>query len=245
MSRKPSVVAAFVVALGALYLAGAVQAQSVVGSKHDFSSGSGDNHEVCVYCHTPHSANTNVPSPLWNRVVPPKTFDMYTSPTMDSPCAGWPTGPSIACMGCHDGNLAYTTHNGNRVGDKHDVVNAPGPGGIPDTTTYPNCERCHQEMYHGVTGSWRLGGPRRFTGPVNLANDHPISMTYPTPAQDPAFETPPDPQNGWAANGESGLRLYNGKVECPTCHNVHNPTIPPFLRASNANSSVCKTCHIK
>ena len=218
-------------------------AQSVVSSKHDFSTST--TNEVCVFCHTPHSANAGVPAPLWNRVVSPaKSFKMYVSDTMDSACAGMPTGPSVACLGCHDGNLASTTHGGYTVGDKHDVVNAPGPGGIPDTTTYPSCERCHGAMY-GKVESWRLGGPKRFTGPVDLSNDHPISMTYPTGAQDPAFNAPPDAVTGWAGSGPSGLRLYSGKVECPTCHNVHNPTIAPFLRATNANSALCLTCHVK
>ena len=54
------------------------------------------------------------------------------------------------------------------------------------------------------------------------------------------FRTPPDPQRGW-----SDARLFNGKVECSSCHLVHDPSIPPFLRKSNAGSQLCLTCHVK
>jgi len=65
-------------------------------------------------------------------------------------------------------------------------------------------------------------------------------MSYPTPAQDAAFHTPPDPINGWP-----NVKLFAGKVECPTCHAVHDPGIQPFMRTSNAGSQLCLTCHSK
>ena len=116
------------------------------------------------------------------------------------------------------------------------MINAPGPGGIPDRSTQPECQRCHPEFYGQAAVNW-IG--------TDLRDDHPISMAYPTPAQDPAFTTPPDPQLGWAINGGPGVRLYSGKIECSTCHNVHNPTNTPFLRVPKANDELCRTCHLK
>ena len=98
---------AFFAAAGILALAASVSAQTVIGSKHDLSTAWDSPRDVCAYCHTPHFANTSVPAPLWNRVVGPGPFQMYTSPTMDSPCPATPTGPSVACLGCHDGVVAY------------------------------------------------------------------------------------------------------------------------------------------
>lgn len=70
-------------------------------------------------------------------------------------------------------------------------------------------------------------------------------MTYPTPAQDPAFRTPPDLLRGWGGLSSGDVKLYGGKVECPSCHNVHNPSNRPFLRKTNTNDALCLTCHIK
>ncbi|MFQ5604525.1 MAG: cytochrome c3 family protein [bacterium] len=38
-------------------------------------------------------------------------------------------------------------------------------------------------------------------------------------------------------------RVYDGKIVCSTCHNQHDQTFPPFLRASNFQNALCKDCH--
>jgi predicted CXXCH cytochrome family protein len=63
-------------------------------------------------------------------------------------------------------------------------------------------------------------------------------MKYPT--ANASFKTPPDPQNGW-----TDIKLFAGKVECPTCHAVHDPTNTPFLRTANGGSTLCLKCHDK
>jgi predicted CXXCH cytochrome family protein len=81
-----------------------------------------------------------------------------------------------------------------------------------------------------------------------LGNDHPISVTYDIVA-DTAFNA----ATGLGSPGAnvSGLPLYdrtagsNDQVECATCHNPHEATNPSFLRATNVQSSLCTTCHIK
>ena len=75
---------------------------------------------------------------------------------------------------------------------------------------------------------------------LDLSNDHPIAMTYPTSAQDPLFNTPLDPLGGWP-----DIPLFGGKVECASCHDVHDPGLVPFLRTSNTASALCLRCHIK
>ncbi len=206
---------------------------AVQGTRHDLSTSFDPySDQPCVFCHTPHFANTDVPGPLWNRFVDRnKAFTVYQSATLDTTPGAPSSGVSIVCLGCHDGTLGSAVVNGINGSDKHDLVNAPGPGGIPDMTSYPNCRNCHGEMY---------GDPPAFWQGTNLSDDHPIAMTYPTPAQDAAFHTPPDLQRGW-----DDVPLYAGKVECPSCHAVHDPTYTPFLRRSNASSQLCLTCHVK
>lgn len=86
------------------------------------------------------------------------------------------------------------------------------------------CLSCHD----GTLGSSQLsvsGGP-------DLRNDHPVSMDYPVGNSN--YRTP-----------SGGVKLFEGKVECPSCHSVHDPTNTPFLRISNSGSAMCLTCHTK
>jgi predicted CXXCH cytochrome family protein len=229
-----------VIVVGVLFLSVfSAMSASVVGSRHDLSSPYGGNDGPCVYCHTPHYANSgqltsgpNLASvPLWNRGSGNVTYTMYTSPTIDTTIAGTPSPITLACMGCHDGVLSRLGDAGNSNDTKHGVINAPGSGGIPDLSTYPNCQRCHPEMYGGTHINW-IG--------TDLRKSHPVSMSYPTVEQDPGFFIPPSLQKGW-----SDVPLYSGKVECPTCHNVHDPSKTPFLRISNSGSGLCYKCHNK
>jgi predicted CXXCH cytochrome family protein len=56
--------------------------------------------------------------------------------------------------------------------------------------------------------------------------------------EDPDFR-PPDTNEGF----DNGVKLYEGNVECMTCHNVHDTSNELLLRA---NAEVlCFTCHTK
>lgn len=84
---------------------------TIQGSAHDFSS-LDPNQRLCVFCHTPHNADTSVTdAPLWNHAVTNKTFQLYNSPTMDAVTAQ-PTGASRLCLSCHDGTVAVDSYGG-------------------------------------------------------------------------------------------------------------------------------------
>jgi predicted CXXCH cytochrome family protein len=205
---------------------------TVIGSRHDLSTSGTP--QVCEFCHTPHRANTNIQSPLWNRAETTQVFNLYGSPTMNV-AVGQPLAASRLCLSCHDGVNASTVVHGNPVSTKHDLVKPPGSD-PPDTTSQPNCERCHSDLY---------GRRRTLVLGTDLSNDHPISMPYPTTAQDPAFKVPTDLQKGWGGLSQNDVKLYGGWVECGSCHNVHDNDQAPFLRKSNASSALCTTCHAK
>lgn len=220
--------------LWALLAAPGALSASVVGSRHDLSSAGTP--EVCEFCHTPHHANTNQAGfPAWNRAETTQTFALYGSPTMDS-LPMQPRTLSRLCMSCHDGVSASTMVNGFSVNTKHDLVTPPD-GHRPDLTSWPNCERCHTDIY--------TGGRRTLVLGTDLSNDHPVSMAYPTAAQDPMFYTPPDAMSGWGGRTQADVKLFGGYVECGSCHNVHDPGAGAFLRKSNAGSRLCLTCHKK
>lgn len=217
---------------------------TIVGSKHDLTfilnnmPDSYNNYgEVCVYCHTPHAANTNSMysgAPLWNRSTYATTYTVYGSPTMQTSPSNPPSGVSRACLSCHDGVLAVDA-----------IINAPGAGyntggpwyGKPpaghhrkmstNTSDSESCSACHNGVIASDHRAAYLG--------TDLSKDHPISMTYPSSSQ---FNVASTVEGG-------GLKLYSGKVECPSCHNVHDPGVSPFLRKSNSGSALCLTCHIK
>lgn len=233
---RPSARFGRAVARGALMLGlismSVAEADSVRGSKHDLSTSYDPiSAQVCMYCHTPHHANNKLHglhAPLWNRVIDTtKVFTVYTSPTLVGTAENPNASISALCLGCHDGTVSSGTVYGLTFSDKHEVINGASLG---ERGEYPNCDRCHQNI--GGTESWWVG--------QNLSNMHPISITYPTPAKSTHYNQPPDQNNGWP-----DMKLFNGKVECPTCHLVHDPAIKPFLRKSNDGSALCLTCHIK
>lgn len=67
--------------------------------------------QICIFCHTPHSANVVGQTPLWNRAFSSETFQRYTSATLRIRGIGsalygntaQPNGSSKLCLSCHDG----------------------------------------------------------------------------------------------------------------------------------------------
>jgi predicted CXXCH cytochrome family protein len=202
---------------------------TIVGSKHDLSNTnyygpySGTNTEVCVFCHTPHSSSTEIDGPLWNRrITDSSVFTLYNGANEV------PNSPSLVCLSCHDGVSANGEMSAVNGTDMHNVINSPGSGHESNPVT-PNCYACHfsGDIYPGV--EWTIG--------PNLTDDHPVSISYGS-AKDK------DPV-GFQVNPLNGLKLYNGNVECSSCHDPHSVEFPAFLRMSNLDSELCKSCHIK
>lgn len=225
-----------------------VQAGTIVGSYHDMTFINGKHHwrpepdflieidvinnynEICVYCHTPHNATVEVP--LWNRELSTVTYTTYSSGSMTTQ-PGQPSHYSLLCLSCHDGTLAIDAI-ANYNPATADLLGYPDPHGSmkagPGYNTHTDCYSCHRgnTLFPNFAPSFLT---------TDLSNDHPIAMTYP---ESPKYHSPLDSEN--FANG---IRLIDGKVECSTCHNVHDPDIKPFLRTSNVGSELCLTCHIK
>lgn len=215
----------------------------VVGSRHDLSSGMGSTYphaptvytnynQVCVYCHTPHNANTdNQGALLWNRPFSTASYTLYSSPTAQL-APGQPTGGSSSsalCLSCHDGTIAVDSilkppSQAYTVGTTHRKMNGTGAGDA--------CGSCHTADDFNAPASVRAA----FLG-TDLSNDHPVNMLY-----DNTVNT------GLAAAATvttAGLKLYSNKVECATCHDPHNTNFGTFLRKSNSGSNLCLTCHTK
>jgi len=221
--------------------------------------------EICVFCHTPHGADTSASVPLWNKplnTTPASTYTTYDSlgtSTLDG-AVETVGSVSIACLSCHDGTQAMSA-----------VINAPGSG---LTTTAYSAGTWSGNTSGGVTGGLIPDTIARIG--VDLRNDHPIGIQYggggltvaaPTAAtKDSDFvaaknQTLNVTSKVWWVDTEStpngsrqktDMQLYTRNfggtdqpyVECASCHDPHTENTT-FLRISNAGSAVCLACHVK
>lgn len=224
--------------------------------------------EICVFCHTPHGADTSAAVPLWNRtlnttpVATYQTYDSLGTSSLDGKVA--PVGSvSIACLSCHDGTQAMSA-----------VINAPGSGLAGDAAWIAGTWSGANQVAGKLAGVANLG--------TDLRNDHPIGIQYggggisttavAGPTTDSDFKVPQNALVGstrvwWvdteatpngtrqktdmalytrtAAAGYTGQTNPEPFVECASCHDPHSSTNSTFLRVSNAGSAVCLACHIK
>jgi predicted CXXCH cytochrome family protein len=250
--KKIKLVIAIGGVLGVMALAPAARAAGIADTKHNLSTtGTGTVHvsggtnpttEICVFCHTPHGADTAVEAPLWNRAVTTSGYTPYTSPSLDS-IPGQPTGASIACLSCHAGDIAFDA-----------LRNLPGSGGFSDT---PSKDGTSAWTFTGTSDKKMPDGITKLG--MDLSNDHPISMLY-AAAKSPSSSSGvnehstgfKDPVEAISSTGDTyfanGLKLSKGYVQCTSCHDPHR-SAPLFLRHTdnngNVNSQICLTCHKK
>lgn len=87
---------------------------------------------------------------------------------------------------------------------------------------------------------------------TDLTNDHPISFVYDTSlaTEDGELHDPSIKPSG--LDGSTGTinedLLFNGRMECSSCHDVHNTRAVPgtkLLLKDNTGSALCLTCHDK
>lgn len=220
---------------------------AVAGSPHDFSGESwnispGDPSSLCSPCHQPHHSDSSV-APLWGHTKTVQAFTMYNTANvpvsqMKASPSSTPTGTSLACLSCHDGVTAVNSYGGKLQ------------GGSAVT----------------ITNRAAIG--------VDLTHSHPISFDYDPalvgtgPTQDrwlnnPNSTTVLTPSSGTFNNGNdmtvNGFLLGGrNRLECTSCHDVHNQEGTPFDIVTNPKlvkingvgsdgkgSLLCRSCHIK
>jgi len=123
----------------------------ITGTAHDLSSannGSSSIDEICVFCHTPHGADTSVAiAPLWNRTPVQAAGSVYQGldiqATYDLTSINQTDAP--LCLSCHDGATNMDALN-----------NAPNSGG---------------------TAAFVIAGPDTVLD-TDLSDDHPIGFDF-------------------------------------------------------------------
>jgi predicted CXXCH cytochrome family protein len=214
---------------------------AVAGSAHDLSiTGTGVNGfrstnqtEICIFCHTPHSALKNDNIPLWNKALSTEaTYGSYTSPTFQGGANGVTgvtnaatgEGASVSnlCLSCHDGTVAFNS--------------LANPSNARPTSTF----LAGKDL---MTGTALLG-----SGATALANDHPVNFSYAASIAGGDTSLTAPVVNTVTRAGYGSVQLYGGMVQCASCHDPHtsaDPTNKAFLRVSMDASTLCQVCHTK
>jgi len=195
-----------------------------------------DYEDPCIYCHAPSHGEAGLKDdprriPNWNRIRPmTENYEIFQSKTLDSKATRNISEISMLCLSCHDGSMAvdrivFKPRAWSNSDDAalHMRINA--------SNDLRSCGKCHDgEVAHDISTK-ELG--------TDLRNDHPISIRYLGIDQDVEGYRPPDSSLGF----DNGIKLFEGKIECATCHNIHDPDANMLLRTSS--EQLCTTCHIR
>jgi hypothetical protein len=208
--------------------------------------------EVCVYCHTPHGANANVPAPLWNRNFSSVAYTTYNqlNTTSLTQTVYQPGAASMPCLSCHDGQQAvdsiinmpgsgrYSTNPDNTFLDSwqtvpgHDNDSMNGHGKLSAASDGTSCLVCHQP------GSPIPGAAADFTAATigtDLRNDHPVGVTFPSTTG-----------NGTDWNTPGGLRSVgnlSNKFFDDNGNQRMDKTEIRLYDGGNGPSVECASCH--
>jgi len=187
-------------------------------TKHNLGLSSG---QACIFCHTAGDYNssplieTNAGAqavsfnpPLWDEKTTVKSFEVAP--------LKYPSGPSSACLACHDDALATGLHG----------LNHPIDMGYP-----------RQPDGHFV--------PRNNTPDLarywSVPDRTPSGVSMPTGPHSEYLYLPAGPDSQDPAVTSRLVRTTQGSVHCDSCHNPHNASIAPFLRANP--KTLCLICH--
>lgn len=244
----------------------------VTGGKHDFSPGAPGasqwgnppagtlGGQVCIYCHTPHSAGQT--RLLWNKASNGNVnFRLYTSsPTLSSVTRTASSldsnSPSLLCLSCHDGKTAMNVLHAGAQGSLATAATPPlSDYPVGSRLVYGTTPKYMQSNgYDIITGEPLPGGPMLGgSSGDDLTNDHPIGFSY-TAAQSEKTASSLHSITDVGTKSGNTIRFFGStkKVECSSCHDPHiennqfvNPKQVPFLVMDNDGSKLCLACHNK
>jgi predicted CXXCH cytochrome family protein len=192
-------------------------------------------------------------------------FSQIAGTAHDFSTESWAPSTNRGCGVCHTTHQAVNIMSAPLWNHETTVVagytlyNSPTFDGI-STITDPGassrlCLSCHDgtvalENFGGITSGTNYIDPSARIGGVSgndLSTDHPISFEYTDAlAVSDGGLFPPTTTNSGLGGTIDNDMLYGGKMECASCHDVHNRYgVAHLLRMSNVNSELCLTCHNK
>lgn len=232
-----------ILSFAVIAMAGSAPGTGIKQTSHDLSSGGKGMlwdggtladpslDRVCIYCHTPHFAENPAGAlatgnylPLWNHTLSAvATYGLYTNGAAPSDIAHQ-LNATLGQPGSVS-KLCLSCHDGTVA------VNSYGVNGFSKPA---------------VAGKMVSG---RFLIGTNLSNHHPIGFDYNAVAavDDEIY----DSSAALGGSNPYGLvindLLWNGKMECSSCHDVHNTKNEgqKFTWVEDYQSALCLTCHKK
>jgi predicted CXXCH cytochrome family protein len=154
---------------------------------------------------------------LWNhQSTAIAAYTLYTSPTFDTQGGLTITNPSASSK------LCLSCHDG--------TVALENYGG---TTTGTNF----------IPAVSKIGG----AAGNDMSKEHPISFQYTDALAtlDGGLRAPTTSNSGLGGTIANNM-LFANRMECASCHDVHNKyNVTHLLKMSNLNSQLCLTCHLK
>lgn len=220
----------------------------IIGSKHDFVGlnkragvramggvAYADYGNPCVYCHLPPSEAMTDSAMYggiegWNRFSPAgENYKPFTSNTLDAQVRS-PNSISLLCLSCHDGTMALdmvlfkpAEFKTRQDASLHMKMN----GG----NNIDSCGKCHDgRVAHDIKAKV-LG--------TDSSDEHPFSLEYGGMNWKDAGFKMPHKTNGF----NNGVKIYDGNVECASCHDIHSSTNEVLLTVRR--EILCETCHTK
>lgn len=191
----------------------------IQGTAHDFSTESWapDHNKMCAVCHTTHNATPVASAPLWNhQLTAVAGYTHYSSASFDSHGGTTITDPGASSK------LCLSCHDG--------TIALENFGGNTAGTNM-------------IDANLRIGG----VSGSDLSNEHPISFEYTSGLAilDGGLHNPSVVTTSLGGTIANDM-LFSNKMECASCHDVHNKyNIPSLLKIANTNSELCLTCHDK
>jgi predicted CXXCH cytochrome family protein len=101
------------------------------------------------------------------------------------------------------------------------------------------------DSFGGNSGSSYVSGSALIG--TSISNNHPISFQYTDAlaSTDGGLHAPSTTDSGLGGKIDEDL-LFSNKLQCPSCHDVHDEAgFPMLLRLSIQDSALCVTCHDK
>lgn len=167
------------------------------------------------------------------------------------------------CIFCHTAHNADTEvveaplWNHENTTRTFQLYNSPSMDATPTQPSGESrlCLSCHDgtvavDSYGGNPGLILLGGDLA-VGADELSNDHPVSFVYDDAlaAEDGELYPPSSTPSGIGATVSEDL-LHNGRLECSSCHDVHNGEAAEVVNDNllvipQFGSQLCLTCHDK
>ncbi|MFN7915647.1 MAG: cytochrome c3 family protein [Vicinamibacterales bacterium] len=238
----------WLVYLATLLPLSAQQAVTLPTNKHNLStSGPGPvqaqtTTEICIFCHTPHNANTV--TPLWSQNLSSATYTTYTSSTMNA-TVGVPQGSSKLCLSCHDGTVAI----GNIAGSGQIPMNGLPTGKLTGSSSLgTNLRDDHPISFVPSTGATLVNPPAG--SPVALDANGQVQCVSCHDAHQQDIDTTTKKFLVMNNSGSSMCLVCHRPAYWSTNPSTHMTSTKPYAAAQGAHtgyatvaSNGCESCH--